>query len=119
MAAEVARFVDRAERWRLEHGLGPEPGNRAALQAVPRHPRRKPVRRVGFNSISSTDATLCNSSRYEILSAVQDFRGESYRAPDGPSRPSLASTLPDHPPIPWFSGRSRPIHDPPARKNET
>jgi hypothetical protein len=40
-AAEVANFVYCAEAWRLEHGLGLTPGNRAALKAGTRHHQRK------------------------------------------------------------------------------
>jgi hypothetical protein len=40
-ASEVAAFVYCRELWRLEHGLGLEPGNRADLDAGTRHHARK------------------------------------------------------------------------------
>jgi hypothetical protein len=42
-AVEVANFVYCPEAWRLEHGLGLEPGNQAALDAGTRHHTRKAV----------------------------------------------------------------------------
>ena len=42
-ASEIAAFVYCPEAWRLEHGLGLEPGNRAALGAGTRHHERKAV----------------------------------------------------------------------------
>jgi hypothetical protein len=36
-AAEIAAFVYCAEQWRLEYGLGLEPGNRAVMNAGTRH----------------------------------------------------------------------------------
>lgn len=42
-AAEIACFVYCPEQWRLEHGLGLEAGNRAALDAGVRHHERKAV----------------------------------------------------------------------------
>jgi hypothetical protein len=36
-ATEIASFVYCAEAWRLEHGLGLEPGNRQARDAGDRH----------------------------------------------------------------------------------
>jgi hypothetical protein len=42
-ATEVAGFVYCAEQWRLEHGLGLEPENRAARDAGNRHHARKAV----------------------------------------------------------------------------
>ena len=36
-AAEIAAFVYCPEQWRLEYGLGLEPGNRAAMEAGTRH----------------------------------------------------------------------------------
>ena len=42
-AAEVASFVFCAEAWRLEHGLGLEPGNQAVRDAGNRHHARKAV----------------------------------------------------------------------------
>src|SRR5437763_1743523 len=40
-AAEIAVFVYCREQWRLEHGLGLEPTNRAALDAGDRHHAEK------------------------------------------------------------------------------
>jgi hypothetical protein len=40
-AAEIAAFVYCPEQWRLEYGLGLEPGNRAALVVGNRHHARK------------------------------------------------------------------------------
>jgi hypothetical protein len=42
-ASEIAAFVYCPEQWRLEHGLGLEPGNRAALAAGTRHHEQKAV----------------------------------------------------------------------------
>jgi hypothetical protein len=42
-AAEIGDFVYCPEAWRLRHGLGLEPGNRAALDAGDRHHARKAV----------------------------------------------------------------------------
>jgi hypothetical protein len=42
-ATELASFVFCAEAWRLEHGLGLKPGNRAELKAGARHHGRKAV----------------------------------------------------------------------------
>ena len=51
-ATEVASFVYCAESWRLEHGLGLEPGNRTARDAGTRHHARKAVaERVASGSI--------------------------------------------------------------------
>jgi hypothetical protein len=51
-ASEVASYVYCAEAWRLEHGLGLKPGNRAALEAGRRHHRRKAAaERVAGGSI--------------------------------------------------------------------
>jgi hypothetical protein len=36
-ATEIATFVYCPEQWRLEYGLGLEPGNRPALEAGTRH----------------------------------------------------------------------------------
>ena len=40
-ASEIAAFVFCNEAWRLEHGLGLEAGNRAAMEAGGRHHERK------------------------------------------------------------------------------
>lgn len=40
-ASEIAAFVYCREAWRLEHGLGLEAGNQAALDAGERHHARK------------------------------------------------------------------------------
>jgi hypothetical protein len=42
-AAEIGDFVFCKEAWRLRHGLGLEPGNRAALDAGDRHHAGKAV----------------------------------------------------------------------------
>ena len=42
-AAEIGDFVFCPEAWRLGHGLGLEPGNRAVLDAGDRHHARKAV----------------------------------------------------------------------------
>src|SRR5438045_3244462 len=42
-ASEIASFVYCPEAWRLEHGLGLEPGNRATRAAGDRHHERKAV----------------------------------------------------------------------------
>jgi len=42
-ASEIASFVYCPEQWRLQHGLGLEPGNRDALDAGTRHHARKTV----------------------------------------------------------------------------
>ena len=42
-ASEIASFVYCPEQWRLQHGLGLEPGNRAALDAGTRHHAGKAV----------------------------------------------------------------------------
>lgn len=42
-ASEIGQFVYCAEAWRLEHGLGLTPGNRAARTAGDRHHARKAV----------------------------------------------------------------------------
>jgi hypothetical protein len=42
-AAEIGDFVFCREAWRLGHGLGLEPGNRATLAAGGRHHARKAV----------------------------------------------------------------------------
>ena len=42
-AIEIAAFVYCPEQWRLEHGLGLEPGNRAALDAGTHHHEQKTV----------------------------------------------------------------------------
>ena len=42
-AATIAAFVYCPEPWRLEHGLGLEPGNRAALDAGRRYHTGKAV----------------------------------------------------------------------------
>ena len=52
-AAEIASFVYCPEQWRLESGLGLEPGNRAAMDAGNRHHARKAVaERVAGGSLS-------------------------------------------------------------------
>ncbi len=51
-AAEIACWADCPEQWRLEHGLGLRPENRAALDAGARHHARKAVaERVAAGSI--------------------------------------------------------------------
>jgi hypothetical protein len=51
-ATEIAAFVYCPEQWRLEYGLGLEPGNRAATDAGNRHHARKAVaERVAGTSI--------------------------------------------------------------------
>lgn len=40
-ASEIAAFVYCPEAWRLEYGLGLEPGNREAMDAGERHHERK------------------------------------------------------------------------------
>jgi hypothetical protein len=42
-ATELACFAYCPEQWRLEYGLGLEPGNRAALDAGTRHHEQKAV----------------------------------------------------------------------------
>lgn len=42
-ASEIGQFVYCAEAWRLKHGLGLTPGNRAARAAGDRHHGRKAV----------------------------------------------------------------------------
>jgi hypothetical protein len=42
-ATEIASFVYCPEHWRLEHGLGLKPANRAVLHAGSRHHTRKAV----------------------------------------------------------------------------
>jgi hypothetical protein len=42
-ATEIACWVYCPEQWRLQEGLGLEPGNRAALEAGTRHHARKAV----------------------------------------------------------------------------
>jgi hypothetical protein len=42
-ASEIAAYVYCPEQWRLEHGLGLEPGNRAALDAGKQHHEHKAV----------------------------------------------------------------------------
>jgi hypothetical protein len=42
-ASEIAAFVYCPEQWRLEHGMGLEPGNRAALVEGDRHHAGKAV----------------------------------------------------------------------------
>ena len=52
-ATEIAAFVYCPEQWRLEHGQGLEPGNRAVLDAGDRHHARKAVaERVAGGSIT-------------------------------------------------------------------
>jgi hypothetical protein len=52
-AAEIASFVYCPEQWRLESGLGLEPGNRAAIDAGNRHHARKAVaERVAGGSLA-------------------------------------------------------------------
>ena len=52
-AAEIASFVYCPEQWRLEHGLGLEPGNQAAIDAGNRHHDHKAVaERVAGGSIT-------------------------------------------------------------------
>ena len=51
-ASEIGSFVYCNEQWRLEHGLGLEPGNRAAMDAGDRHHARKAVaERIAGGSI--------------------------------------------------------------------
>lgn len=51
-ASEIAAFVFCNESWRLEHELGLQAGNRAALDAGERHHERKAVaERVAGGSI--------------------------------------------------------------------
>ena len=42
-ASEIAAFAYCPESWRLQYGMGLEPGNRAALDAGTRHHARKAV----------------------------------------------------------------------------
>ncbi len=42
-ASEIAAFAYCPESWRLQYGLGLEPGNRAALDAGTQHHARKAV----------------------------------------------------------------------------
>jgi hypothetical protein len=52
-ATEIACWVYCKEQWRLEHGLGLEAENRAALEAGTRHHERKAaVERVAGGSIA-------------------------------------------------------------------
>jgi hypothetical protein len=52
-ATEAASYVYCSEAWRLEHGLGLEPGNRAARKAGERHHGRKAAaERVAGGSIA-------------------------------------------------------------------
>src|SRR5262245_35040964 len=52
LATELAGFVYCKEQWRLQHGLGLEPGNRAALDAGTRHHSGKAVaERIAGGSI--------------------------------------------------------------------
>ena len=52
-ASEIAAFVYCPEQWRLEHGLGLKPGNRAAMDAGTRHHERKAVaERIAGGSIT-------------------------------------------------------------------
>jgi len=52
-ASEIAAFVYCPEAWRLEHGLGLEPWNRAALDVGTRHHEQKAVaERIAGGSIS-------------------------------------------------------------------
>jgi len=60
-ASEIAAFVYCPEAWRLEHGLGLEAGNRAAMEAGGRHHGRKAAaERVagGFIGIGRLAAVL-------------------------------------------------------------
>ena len=51
-ASEIAAFVYCPEAWRLQDGLGLEPGNRAALDTGDRHHARKAVaERIADGSI--------------------------------------------------------------------
>ena len=52
-ASEIAAFVYCPEAWRLQDGLGVEPGNRAALDPADRHHARKAgAERIAGGSIS-------------------------------------------------------------------
>jgi hypothetical protein len=52
-AQELASFAYCPEQWRLQHGLGLEPGNRQALAAGSRHHDRKAVaERIAGGSIT-------------------------------------------------------------------
>jgi hypothetical protein len=50
-ASEIAAFVYCPEAWRLEHGLGFPPGNRAARDAGDRHHAGKAAERVAGGAI--------------------------------------------------------------------
>jgi hypothetical protein len=51
-ASEIASFVYCPEAWRLEHGMGREPENRAAIDAGTRHhSRRAAAERVAGGAI--------------------------------------------------------------------
>ncbi len=44
--AELACFAYCPEQWRLQHGLGLEPGNRAAMDAGTHHHEQKAVEQI-------------------------------------------------------------------------
>ena len=51
-ASEIGAFVYCKEAWRLQHGLGLEPGNRAAMDAGTQHHEQKAVaERIAGGSI--------------------------------------------------------------------
>jgi len=45
-AAELACFAYCPEQWRLQHGLGLEPGNRAAMDAGTHHHEQKAAEQI-------------------------------------------------------------------------
>ena len=60
-ASEIAAFVYCPEAWRLEHRLGLEAGNRAAMEAGGRHHERKAAAELvagGFIGIGRLVAVL-------------------------------------------------------------
>ena len=77
-ASEIAAFAYCSEQWRLQYGLGLEPGNRAALDAGDRHHARKAVaEQIGAGSITLGQflAVFAAVALLVLLSWWSGFRG--------------------------------------------